>query len=296
MQATRSKDEWPPTLAAAAAARAERTNWNGTACWRYAPEGRSRGRILMIHGFRGDHHGLEAIAGGLDDYEVWIPDLPGYGKSEELAAKHDLENYGAWLLAILDWLQPDVLVGHSFGTQILATESGQFAQHLKVILINPIVLSSMSQRDFANRVARLAYQLAAKLGKLGDSALRSWFLVRVMSVAMCKTRNLSLRRWIHNQHHKYFSGYRADRVAYEGFWAAAMTNVSDSWSASNSIPVRVLAGELDAISPISHVNAFANRIGATLTVLPKTGHLVHYETPGQVAEVIRDSLVQAAVQ
>jgi pimeloyl-ACP methyl ester carboxylesterase len=245
---------------------------------------------LLVHGFRGDHHGLEAIVGALPNYEIWVPDLPGYGKSRELAGKHDLAGYADWLISIIDWLQPDALVGHSFGTQIIAHKSQQLDTDLNVVLINPIVLSSLSQSDPANRIARLSYRLAAKLGAIGSSFLRSWFVVRVMSLAMCKSSNLRLRSWVHSQHHRYFSGYRSDRVAHEGFWAAAMGSVETDWGFAAPDRVTVIAGELDGIAPISHVAEFANRIGAKLTVLPRSGHLVHYEAPSQVGRAIQEAL------
>ena len=50
------------------------------------------------------------------DYEVLIPDLPGYGKTPELK-KHDLESYADWLINLVDQIGPDVVVlGHSFGS------------------------------------------------------------------------------------------------------------------------------------------------------------------------------------
>jgi pimeloyl-ACP methyl ester carboxylesterase len=244
----------------------------------------------MVHGFRGDHHGLEGIVGALPNFEVWVPDLPGYGKSIELAGQHDLSGYADWLLSLLDWLRPDALVGHSFGTQIIAKKSSQLSSDLLVVLINPIVLSSISQTDPASRLARSSYRLAAKLGAVGGGLLRSWFVVRVMSIAMCKTRNLGLRSWVHQQHHRYFSGYRSDRVAHEGFWAAAMGTVAADWQFGTGRRVAVIAGELDSIAPVSSVSEFCNRIGAKLTVLPRTGHLVHYEVPGLVAYAIQESL------
>lgn len=292
MRSASSRDSWPPALAAAASKRAERTDWGETAFWRYAPARPSQGRLLMIHGFRGDHHGLEAIAGALPEFEIWIPDLPGYGKSAELPGRHDLSGYADWLHSVLDWLQPDALVGHSFGTQIIAAKSEALTAGQKIILINPIVLSSLAEKDFPNRIARLAYRSASKLGKVGASALRSWFLVRVMSVAMCKASNPALRSWIHSQHHKYFSGYRSDRVAYEGFWAASMASVSSDWKANSDVATSVIAGQLDSIAPVDRVNDFARRIAAPLKVLPKTGHLVHYEVPNLVGQTIRETLGQ----
>ena len=244
----------------------------------------------MVHGFRGDHHGLEAIVGALPNFEVWVPDLPGYGKSADLTGRHDLSGYGEWLLSLIEWLRPDALIGHSFGTQIIACASKSLSTDLKVVLINPIVVSSITQSDLANRVARTSYRLAAKLGAVGGSLLRGWFVVRIMSIAMCKTRNFRLRAWVHQQHHRYFSGYRSDRVAHEGFWAAAMGSVANDWQFGAADRVTVIAGELDSIAPIGRVSEFSNRVGAKLKVLPKTGHLVHYEVPALVGRAIQEAL------
>src|SRR5699024_10238991 len=41
-------------------------------------------QLLAVHGFRGDHHGLELIVDGLTPYEIWVPDLPGFGVSGPL--------------------------------------------------------------------------------------------------------------------------------------------------------------------------------------------------------------------
>ena len=67
-----------PELFKLAASRAERSDVFNTATWHYQGAGRT---IILVHGFRGDHHGLSAIAGALGDHHVVIPDLPGYGKT-----------------------------------------------------------------------------------------------------------------------------------------------------------------------------------------------------------------------
>ena len=45
---------------------------------RVTPETRT---ILVIHGFRGDHHGLLRVADQLSEMRLIMPDLPGFGSS-----------------------------------------------------------------------------------------------------------------------------------------------------------------------------------------------------------------------
>ncbi|MDN5888803.1 MAG: alpha/beta hydrolase, partial [Yaniella sp.] len=50
-------------------------------------------QLLAIHGFRGDHHGLELVIDGLSNCGVWTPDLPGFGASPAMPdAEHTVEN------------------------------------------------------------------------------------------------------------------------------------------------------------------------------------------------------------
>jgi pimeloyl-ACP methyl ester carboxylesterase len=76
----------PQALAAAGLARAVGQTVElpsgTTAYWTYPASGDRIGRIVFIHGYRGNHHGLEAIAGGLPNFEIVIPDLPGFGNQQ----------------------------------------------------------------------------------------------------------------------------------------------------------------------------------------------------------------------
>jgi len=36
--------------------------------------------IVVVHGYRGDHHGLEPVVNLLEDFHVISPDLPGFGE------------------------------------------------------------------------------------------------------------------------------------------------------------------------------------------------------------------------
>src|SRR4051794_9378538 len=77
-------------------------------------------RIVFLHGFRGDHHGLEPICAHLvglcDDVQVLVPDLPGFGASWPLhTGAHDIDGYSGWTRALLAGHEGAVLAGHSFG-------------------------------------------------------------------------------------------------------------------------------------------------------------------------------------
>jgi pimeloyl-ACP methyl ester carboxylesterase len=274
-----------PILANLAVERAYRRDIGSTALWHY-PAANPKGRLLFIHGFRGDHHGLSAIAGALVDYEVLIPDLPGYGKTKELET-HDLASYADWLIELVDGIGSDVVViGHSFGSLVVSKAVSKGLRARAIVLQNPITTRSSDQNDIANKVARSFYSLAVSLGRVGSALLRSWLVVRVMSVAMATSKNLKLRSWIHNQHHQHFSTYRSDRVAHEGFAAASSSSVLD-FAKDFTLPTLLIAGENDLIAPLANQIKLQGLIpGAKLEIMASVGHLTHYESAAEVAHAI----------
>lgn len=274
-----------PALAELAAKRGYRKDIGGTAVWHYPAEN-PKGTLLFIHGFRGDHHGLSASAGALVDYDVLIPDLPGYGKTLELEL-HDLDSYGIWLRELVTELGPDlVILGHSFGSLVVSKAVSQGLEAKAIVLQNPITTRSNQQKDLANRLARGFYAMAISLGRAGSAFLRSWVVVRVMSVAMATSKSPKLRGWIHAQHHRHFSTYRSDRVAHEGFAAASSSSVLD-FASSFKLPTLLIAGEKDLIAPLANQIKLQGMIpGSKLEVMKGVGHLTHYEAAAEVAIAI----------
>jgi pimeloyl-ACP methyl ester carboxylesterase len=266
---------------ALAQSRAQRSDVGTTATWHYPGEGPT---IVLVHGFRGDHHGLSAIAAALHDFNVVVPDLPGYGRSQVFAGKHDLDAYGRWLIQFLAELggKPYVL-GHSFGSLIVAKAHEIGLETAATVLLNPI--TTTASETFAGKLAAAFYKVG-KLGRFGSHLLRSALVVRGMSVGMATTKDFGLRSFIHNQHLTYFSNYLEDRVAHEGFSAANSANVLNY---AQRLPKRLLiiAGEKDIIAPLAGQLKLQRATGARLETLP-VGHLTHYEAPTEVALLTRE--------
>ena len=270
-----------PELMAMARSRAHRSDVGTTATWHYQGVGPT---IVLVHGFRGDHHGLSAIAGALDDFNVVIPDLPGYGRSPVFADKHDLEAYARWLIDFIAGLggSPYIL-GHSFGSLIVAKAHELGLKTPATVLLNPITTTASD--TLAGKIAAGFYKIG-KLGRVGSYLLRSALVVRGMSIGMATSRDFALRGFIHNQHLTYFSNYLEDRVAQEGFSAANSSNVLNH---VQTLPknMLVIAGEKDIIAPLAGQIKLQRATTARLETLP-VGHLTHYEAPNEVARITRE--------
>ncbi|WP_309068623.1 alpha/beta fold hydrolase, partial [Microbacterium sp.] len=88
-----------------------------TAYWTYGPDDAAV-TIVAVHGFRGEHHGLEPVVAHLPGVRVIMPDLPGFGETAPLPERrHDIDAYADWLDAFHAAVAPDsVVLGHSFGS------------------------------------------------------------------------------------------------------------------------------------------------------------------------------------
>jgi pimeloyl-ACP methyl ester carboxylesterase len=247
--------------------------------------------IVMIHGYRGNHRGLEAIVGGLGDYRVVVPDLPGFGESSELSSVHSLDTYANWLeqfLSELGLISTANLVGHSFGTLVV----GRYASTRdckSIVLINPVSGPALSgPRAFLTRITSAFYHLSNLLPEpIGGWLLRSPIAVMVMSTVMAKTNDRKLRSWIHKQHLSNFSDFATVRVATEGYDASISSDLS-VMAPLITTPVLIVAAELDDITAIEIQREVVKLYPrAKLVEINNVGHLVHYEAPDQAANFIR---------
>jgi pimeloyl-ACP methyl ester carboxylesterase len=262
-----------------------------TAVFEYGPEGAPA--IVLVHGFRGDHHGLEPIAAHLPDLRVIVPDLPGFGASDALP-RATIEAYAAWLRAFVAEEaaaagEPPAVLGHSFGSIVVAHAAAGGLDAARVVLVNPIATPALAGANRIGSLLALAYYRAAAAlpERAGLAVLGSPPIVRGMSAFMAKTRDRGLRAWIHDQHDRYFSRYASRRSVLEAFEASIRHTVGEVADRIR-LPVQLIAADLDDITPLAHQHRLRAQLpDARLAVLRGVGHLVHYEQPREAAAVIR---------
>jgi pimeloyl-ACP methyl ester carboxylesterase len=257
--------------------------------WTYESQIPQAKTIIMVHGYRGNHHGLESLAGALTDFNVVIPDLPGFGLSSEIVEAHTVDSYARWLEEFVSALSMDgaVILGHSFGS-IVTAAAAQAGLKNDLILVNPVSrFESRTDQRFLNLMVNSYYGLGNNLPKpLANGLLRNSMFVRIMSEVLAKTKEPKLRAWIHQQHEQNFSDFSDRRVAVEGYHASLSKSVV-SFAAEISNRTLLIAGELDDITSLGDQRRAAELFSnATLEVIPAVGHLIHYEAPVQAAEHI----------
>lgn len=268
-----------------------------TAYWEYGPADADQ-TIVAVHGFRGEHHGLEPVVAQLDGIRVLMPDLPGFGETPALPdRRHDLAAYAQWLTEFVAATAPGaVILGHSFGSIVVSAAVAGGLQTPRVILVNPIGAPALEgPRGILTRLAVFYYWAGAKLPKrLGSALLRSRVIVRVMSMSMAKTRDRALRRFVHDQHDTYFSRF-ADRDVLHDAFLASVSNDIRVYAPAIAQPTLLVAAVQDDITPIDAERHLATLFpDAQLVEIDGVGHLIHYETPQPAAEAIRRFLQPSA--
>ena len=250
--------------------------------------------ILVVHGFRGDHHGLLRVADQLTDMRLIMPDLPGFGSSAAFAGTgHSVAAYCQFVEGFMSALglgADTVLLGHSFGSIIashfVAARPGAVAE---LVLVNPIAAPALEgPKGLMTKLAVLYYEAAARLPqRFGLALLRSQAIVRVMSVTMAKTGDKDIRRFVHAQHSAYFSSFADRDSLLQAFKASVGSNVTEV-AGELTLPVLLIAGEKDEIALLADQHKLAAKLpDGRLEVIPGVGHLIHYETPEPAAHYIR---------
>lgn len=264
-----------------------------TAYWVYGPADAAT-TVIAVHGFRGEHHGLDPVVAHLPEIRIISPDLPGFGETAPLVGRaHTLADYAEWLAAFAPAVAPGaVILGHSFGSIVASAAVGGGLATPRLILVNPIGAPALEgPRGILTRLAVFYYWAGARLPRrVGEAVLRSGVIVRVMSASMTKTRDPELRKFVHDQHDTYFSRF-ADRDVLHDAFVASVSHDVRAFAPLITQPTLLIAAQRDDITPIEAERYLATLFpDATLVEIADVGHLIHYETPGVAAGAIRSFL------
>ena len=262
-----------------------------TKYWEYGPENAAT-TLIVVHGYRGEHHGLEPVIAQLRGIRIISPDLPGFGESGPLPGRaHDIAGYSAWLAAFVEALGltgTAVILGHSFGSIVVSAAIAAGLPTPKLVLVNPIAAPALEGPNaFMSKVTLGWYRVGQALPeRLGKALLSSWLVVRFMSVFLAQTKERDLRRFIHSQHHTYFSRYANRDSVVEGFQASISSDVS-MFASRITAPTLLIGSDRDPITSVADQKTLATLFpDARLEIIAGVGHLVHYEKPREAAAMI----------
>jgi pimeloyl-ACP methyl ester carboxylesterase len=246
--------------------------------------------LVLVHGYRGDHHGLEAFAGGLTDFNVYSPDLPGFGTSAALNLEHSLNSYADWFKTFLQEikLENPLVVGHSFGTLVVSATEAKLGLFEMIVLVNPVAGGRIvGVSKLLMEFVKFYYWVAHIVPEvIGNRMTKTYLLVDSMSAYTTKSKDKTLRKWVKEQHRTHFNSFANSQVVWEAY-VASTENVVTPYVKEIHKPVLLIAAELDEITPVSAVYEFARTMDhAEVYEIKGCGHLVHYEAADEAIDVI----------
>ena len=253
--------------------------------------------LVLIHGYRGDHHGLEAFAGGFTEYNVYTPDLPGFGTSDPLKVEHSLDSYSIWLKGFLTQLGlvNPLVVGHSFGTLVVSAAEAKLSLFSKIVLVNPVAggkIVGISKVLF--ELVKFYYWVAHVVPEVvGNRMTKTYLLVDAMSSYTTKSKDKTLRKWVRDQHRTHFNSFANSQVVWESYLAST-GNIVTPFVKQIHKPVLLIAAELDEITPVDAVHELAKTMdNAEVYEVRGCGHLVHYEAAQVALDVMKPFLAKS---
>jgi 2-hydroxy-6-oxonona-2,4-dienedioate hydrolase len=232
---------------------------------------KSKYTLLFVHGIGvSSGYWLPLTQELEDEYNLCIPDLPGYGKSSR--PEHALRT--AELADILhDFIKQlkltnVILVGNSYGCQIVIDMLYRYhpSEVRKAVLLGPTVYAD--ERSIGTQLLRLAQDAAY------EPTWSLFVLAREYIQAGARHSLESLKYAIHDR--------PEDKLH------------------TIHMPVLVVRGEYDSIVPTEWTQILAEKIPkASVAEIPDCGHIVHFGGTSQTADVIRnftDSFAQRWVK
>ncbi len=105
----------------------------------YKPQGISKEKLIFLHGWRSDSSvWLKFLdSNKFKNYEIYLIDQPGYGKSEIPKQPFDLEKYAKIVYRFIKELKIEkpIIIGHSFGGAVLIKLASMYPDILKSMVL-----------------------------------------------------------------------------------------------------------------------------------------------------------------
>lgn len=247
--------------------------------------------LIFIHGLRGDHYGLLEIADALRaDFEIYTPDLPGYGEHEALG-KQTTDSYSEWLheyVTSLNLSQKPVMIGHSMGSIIVSHYLKKYPKDTneKAILLAPIARSEKQQKR-SDRTAKILCDGMRRLmnGHQRYRLLKSKFIAFIISRYL--TYDRTRQKYIDRQHYEHSGRFTSTKAVI----ADIELSMKEQSTFESDKKLLLCMGDHDRLTKVENVKKRkAGHKNIKLEVIPGTGHLLNYEQPNLCADIIRKFL------
>jgi pimeloyl-ACP methyl ester carboxylesterase len=238
----------------------------------YAKHGSGKKVVVCLHGWGDSGQTFAALVKSLgDEFTVLVPDLPGFGGSQEPNSPWGVDEYSRF---VVDWLKKIgvksiyALVGHSNGGAISISLAGsKLLEPKKVVL-----LASSGIRD-ANKLRKIVLGGGAKLVKMPLKILP-------------KTTQSKLKRQAYSAIGSDYGLMPEMDASYRKIITQDMQGVATHLKQ----PTLLVYGTYDKTTPIKYGQLFSEAITNSKLETVEAGHMLHHQQPAEVAKLVKGFL------
>lgn len=225
-------------------------------------------QVLILHGWGSNSEKWQGVGELLAEKgaKVIIPDLPGFGQSQEPSRAWNLDDYCGFVEEFVKYLNLEkfFLLGHSFGGETAVKYSLRFPEKIEKLFL--IDASCIRTRDFRKK---LLY-IVSKIFKI-----------------------FSFIPFLRKAFYRFIVG-KSDYLSTEGVMRDTYLKViGEDLSAILSqvqVPTVIIWGEKDDITPLKDGYLIKEKIqNSRLEVIPRVKHNPHLESPEKLASLILES-------
>lgn len=233
--------------------------------------------LVLLHGFPLDIGIWDSILPLLQrQYEIILPNLRGFGKSESRTNEYSLSNMAGDVADLLGHLglEESFIAGHSMGGYIALAFGSSYPDRLLGLgLISTQVIADSPER----RESR--YQTAAQVAEFGMDSLAKTMAQKLSSdpAQQAKSLEIILRQ--------------STRGVLCALKALAERNDQTTTLKSLEKPVVIVHGDSDLLIPVERANEMKGlNPDSNLTIIPGAGHLPMLEKPAETALALQGFL------
>jgi pimeloyl-ACP methyl ester carboxylesterase len=250
----------------------------------YKKIGNGSQKLLLVHGFMCDGTVWDGVISKLlDDFEIIIPDLDGYGFSSELLQYKTLEVLAIELKQILDdeGIEKVSFIGHSMGGYVGLEFLKNFESTLNhFVMLNSHIYTDSDERS-TNRTKTIGF-----LQKYGSKLYVKESFRTLFSPEFAVNHSEIVAKMMENAH-----SYPVQTLI--NSCQAMIERKNHEQTIQNlRIPVHFLMGEVDSLIPLEEYKKMTLlNLNAKTQVLSKGGHMGMHENAEEVVEYILKNLI-----
>ncbi len=236
--------------------------------------GQGQKTLLVLHGWPSKSDTWQSVAEtlALEGNQIIVPDLPGFGKSQEPKTAWSLDDYVQWLQefchAVPQLSGNFYLVGHSFGGALAAKYTIQYSQQVEKLFL----VSAACVRE--KTTTKKTFGLVATVGK--------WFSWLPYYALM---RKAFYKFIIRKSDYAYVSGLMKETY---------LKVISDDLSQKLffiKVPTVIIWGDKDEYTPLNQAKLINQKIeGSKLVVILGAGHALQIKNAEKLAQIVLENL------